>query len=448
MHFTTGPRVRGEMLAALGMRSEEELFADVPTSVRATIPIAKGLTEPEARARLRRTFRKNRPFEGLVHFLGAGAYVHHVPAEVRYLVSRSEFMTSYTPYQAEASQGMLQAMFEYQTFVCRLTGMDAANASMYDGASALGEAGLMAARQTDRPRILVPRALASDKRSTLENYVAGSKCRVEEVPFDRATGRMDVAAVERALGDDVACVYVESPNLFGVIEEDLARIGTLAHAKGALLVVGVNPISLGLLKPPSAFGADIVIGEGQPLGQAVDFGGPYLGLFACRTEFLRQMPGRIVGETVDKEGNRAFCLTLQTREQHIRRTRATSNICTNEGLNALAATVFLAVLGEQGFSRLARLCAARARDLARRIAEVRGFEAPYFRAHHFHEFVVRSQAPVATVNEALLDRGLFGGLDLTAAFPELGNAAVWCVTDAHPLEAFSEVVAALKEARA
>ncbi|MCA1813379.1 MAG: aminomethyl-transferring glycine dehydrogenase subunit GcvPA [Halobacteriales archaeon] len=448
MHYTDGEPAVQAMLRDMGLSSTDELFKDVPSGVRAKPDIPAGLSEMEAQRRVARVLGKNRSFGDAPHFLGAGMYHHWVPPEVPYIATRSEFLTSYTPYQAEISQGILQAMFEFQSAVCALTEMDAANISMYDGATAFAEAALMAHRITDRAQVLVPRAMLPDRLGTLRAYAEGPGVEVVEYAYDPRTGQADIADIKAKLTDETAAVCIENPSYLGVFEEHAAQVAELAHAKGALSIVGVSPVSLGLVKGPGAYGADIVVGEGQPWGNTPSFGGPALGLFACRKEHLRQMPGRIVGQTKDKQGHRAFCLTLQTREQHIRRDKATSNICTNEGLNALMAIVHLATLGGKGLQRVARINAHRAKLLRERIAALPGYKVP-FPGHAFNEFVVQCPKSVAQVNQHLLAKhGMWGGLDLSAQLPELGNATLVCVTELHAQESIDGLVQGLKEVRA
>ncbi|MEK6851870.1 MAG: aminomethyl-transferring glycine dehydrogenase subunit GcvPA, partial [Candidatus Thermoplasmatota archaeon] len=375
---------------------------------------------------------------------GAGLYDHFIPSAVRAIVSRSEFYSAYTPYQAELSQGILQALFEYQSMVCELTGMDAANTSMYDGSTALGEAALMAARVTGKREIVVPRALHWERRQVLENYVRGPKLWIRQVPFDRETGKLDLAALQGVVSDETAAVYVENPNFFGVFDDQVDEIRQIAPT---LLIVGANPLSLAVARAPGDYGADIVIGEGQPLGNPIAFGGPLLGVFACREEYIRRMPGRVIGMTKDADGRRAFCMTMQSREQHIRREKAMSNICTNETLLSVASVAYVAVLGANGLRRLAEENVERARELAARIARVPGFEAPAFRADHFNEFVVRSERPYGDVSTALLKAGVHGGLPLDAHFPEVGQAGLFATTDAHRPEDRDRLVAALEAVR-
>jgi glycine dehydrogenase subunit 1 len=434
-------REEDEMLRALGVPSVDALFADIPAKVRVDgLPLPEGLSEADVAAKVAGILRANRVGEDLPTFLGAGLYDHYVPAAVRAIASRSEFYTAYTPYQAEMSQGILQALFEYQSMVCELTGMDAANTSMYDGSTALGEAALMAARVTGKREVVLPRALHWEKRQVLANYGRGAGLRVKEVPFDRRTGKMDLAALKAAVGPDTAAVYLENPNFFGVFED---RVDEIRQIAPTLLVVGADPLGLAVTRAPGDYGADIVIGEGQPLGNPVNFGGPLLGVFACREEYIRKMPGRVIGMTRDADGRRAFCMTMQSREQHIRREKAMSNICTNETLLSVASVAYLAVLGADGLRRVAEACIERARELAKRIALVPGFRAPAFAADHFHEFVVQGEAPYARVHESLLRAGVHGGLPLEARFPELGHAALFATTEVHRPEDYDRLVRAL-----
>ncbi len=447
MHFLSGDADARAMCEALGITEPAELFRDVPESVRTPLDIREGRSELGVLREMRGILERNRPFDEVPHFLGAGAEPHFVPSVVRSLLQRGEFLTSYTPYQPEITQGFLQAMWEFQTYVCRLTELDVANISMYDGATALAEAALLSVRASRGDRFVVPEHVLPERRSVLGNYLDGIGVEVVEVPWDRSTGRIDLGALEDAITEDTAGVYLENPNVFGLYETDADRVRGILdeHAPRALFVVGVHPLSLGLVRGPGAYGADVAVGEGQPLGQPQSFGGPYLGLFATREEHLRKVPGRIVGQTRDAEGERAYTLTLQTREQHIRRARATSNICTNEGMNALAATVYLATLGEAGFREVAEVNAARARALATRLDEVPGFEAPAFPGKHFNTFVLESDAPVESVELALQDAGLRGGLDLTDTFPDLGNAQALTVTELHPEDALDTLVSTLRE---
>lgn len=400
---------RRAMLQRIGVASVDDLFADIPADKRiAGLDLPPPLSELELRRELARLAARNRPVDGMDGtpcFLGGGAYRHYIPAAIGAITSRSEFATAYTPYQPEISQGTLQYTFEFQSMMCELTGMDASNVGMYDGATALAEAALMAARLTGRTKVLALSTVRPEAIEVVRTYCDGPGLTVVELP----------PGAQPAVDRDAACVLVQSPNYFGIVE-DLGAWGEAAHAAGALLVVSVNPVALGLLKPPAAYGADIVVGEAQALGNAPAYGGPYLGIFACRDAYLRQLPGRIVGRTQDGEGRTGYVMTLQTREQHIRRERATSNICTSQALVALGATVYLALMGPQGLRQVAELCYQKAHYAARRIAALPGYALP-LPGVFFHEFVVQCPVPPAEVNDRLWERGIIGGIDVSDLVP-------------------------------
>lgn len=429
------------MLEAIGKKSIDELFDSIPKELRHTgsLEIPPALDEISLRRHLEEVAAQNRL--GL-SFLGAGCYVHPAPAAVDPLLLRGEFYTAYTPYQPEISQGTLQAIFEFQTLVARLYGMEIANASMYDGASSVAEAVLLALRVTKRPKVLISRALLPDWKEIIGSYLSSMPDSIEEIPWEEESGQLDRGALEQKLSEETAAVVVSYPNALGVIE-DLGPIAELTHQKGALLVVAVpEPVSLGLIKPPGAFGADVVAGEGQSFGIAPSYGGPWPGLFAARKAFLRDMPGRLCGETVDAEGRRGYVLTLSTREQHIRRARATSNICTNQGLFALAATIFLCLMGKGGMRRLAELNAGRA-AFARRLLKEAGFSQK-FTGPTFNEFVVR--VPRAEkVAERLAEENLYPGVPLTRLYPEQEDALLVCVTEVHTPEDIRRLTTALQK---
>lgn len=432
-----------EMLKALGVDSVDGLFRDLPPEVRVDrLDLPEGRDEIALMEEVTALLERNRGPGEMASFLGGGWYDMYVPPAVDAVVSRSEFYTSYTPYQAELSQGLMQALFEYQSLVCELTGLDAANSSMYDGASALGEAALMAARITRRREFVVPDLIHWEKRQVLENYARGGGLRIRTAEHDRGTGRLDPDALARAVGGDTAGIYVELPTFLGLLDEGV--LGVKEAHPDPLLVVGVNPLSLGVVKPPGAYGADIVVGEGQPLGNWLNFGGPSLGLFACRQEHVRRMPGRVIGLTRDAEGRRAFAMTLQTREQHIRKERAMSNICTNESLLAVATAVYLSLLGEAGFRRLGATLMDKARDLMARIDGVEGYAAPVHPGSYFNEFPVRLPRPLKELEEGLLRRGIHPGLDVSRFFPEDGPTALFAVTDRHTPGDFDRLETALE----
>jgi len=432
------------MLRRIGVRSVEDLFRDVPEArrLRRPLDLPEALSEMDLLSHLDSLARRNHGCDELVCFLGGGAYDHFIPTVVDALAGRSEFVTAYTPYQAEASQGSLQAFYEYQTLICQLTGMDVSNASLYDGASAAAEAVLMARAVTGRRRAIVSAAIHPDTRQVLAAYV-------QDLPIDLVIvptpdGRTDTEELRRRINDETAAVIVQSPNFFGIVEA-LEPAAAAAHEAGALLIASVDPISCGLLKPPGACGADIVVGEGQPLGIPLSFGGPYLGFMACREEFVRRMPGRLVGATTDRDGRRGFCLTLQTREQHIRRERATSNVCTNQGLMALRAAVYLSAMGRSGMASVASLCLEKAHYAADRIAALDDFELRFV-APFFKEFVVRTKKEVPKVLERARERGILAGLPLRRWYPELNDCVLVAVTEKRNKAEIDALVDALREA--
>lgn len=416
---------RREMLAVLGMRSQEELLAPISAGLRLSTP--PPLPGPLSEAELVEEFRAFAETNAdLIHhpsYLGAGAYLHFIPAVVDHLAGRAEFYTAYTPYQPEMSQGLLQAIFEFQTMIAELCGLPLANASLYDGATAAVEAALMAADQTKRRRIIMARTLHPHYREVLRTYLRPRGLELVELPV--GNGRLDPAGLP--LDREAAALIVGYPNFFGQIE-DLGSLAEAAHAAGACLIAAANPIALGFLEAPGALGADLVVGEGQPLGSWPCFGGPSLGFMACRAEFLRRLPGRLVGQTVDAEGRRGFVLTLQTREQHIRRERATSNICSNAALLALRAAVYLAALGPGGLRAVAAQSAAAAHLAAERLCAGGRF-ALLFPGPYFHEFALRTTVPPARLNAALWEQGIIGGLDLAPYYPELGPAVLLAFTE-------------------
>jgi len=410
---------RRQMLDACGAASAEDLFAHLPAAVRLRRPLdlAPGISEYEIVDYFRARAAENA--NGYASFLGAGVYRHYRPVLVDTVVSRGEFLTSYTPYQAEISQGTLTAIFEFQTMICQLTGMDVANASMYDGSTAVPEAAMMAARITGRHRVLAARTVHPEYREVLRTYALHQGMPVEEVGYGKDSGAIDLDDLERKIDGQTAAVIVQSPNFFGIID-DVKSAAEIAHRHGALLVmVFTEAVSLGILAPPA--GADIVAGELQSFAISPSYGGPFAGIIATRDQFVRQMPGRLVGQTVDTHGNRAFCLTLSTREQHIRREKATSNICTNQALIALIATVFMTVYGKEGLRELALQNLAKAHYLAGKVQNV-------FTGKCFNEFVVRVGNP-ELVNKALLKKKIIGGLPLGRFYPELADSMLLCATE-------------------
>ncbi len=428
-YIPNSPEERTEMLHQVGLNSAEELFDSIPKDLRLSrnLNTPAALSEIELLAGFEQLAAQNRG-AGRTSFLGAGAYQHYIPTIVDHIISRSEFFTAYTPYQPEISQGTLQVIFEFQTLVCQLTGTEVANASMYDGSTALAEAVLMAERVTKRSKVVACGAIHPEYLEVVNTYVQHAGIELVHADADPETGQAprDIAEL---LDDKTAALVVQSPNFFGCIEE-VAALAEKAHSVGALLVVAVTEaISLGLLKSPGACGADIVVAEGQSFGVPLSFGGPYVGLFATLGKYARQIPGRLVGEAYDKEGRRGFVLTLATREQHIRREKATSNICTNEGLIALAATVYLETMGRRGLQEVAQQCAQKTAYAVKRIGELEGFSIP-FTAPRFNEFVVR--APIEAkllLSHLASERGITGGLALSRYFADRPNDFLVCVTE-------------------
>ncbi|GHV72845.1 putative glycine dehydrogenase (decarboxylating) subunit 1 [Spirochaetia bacterium] len=424
-----------EMLTAIGRKSVDELFAPVPKNVLLKeLNIPAGMAELAVSRKLSALAAENKVFP--VIFRGAGAYHHYIPAAVRRITSNETFITAYTPYQAEISQGILQSIFEYQTLICELTGMDVSNASIYDGASAAAEAVNMC-RERQKQSVYVSAAAHPQVIETIRTYCDGYGVPVTVVPAG-ADGKTDLTALSAKLGADktAACFYLQSPNFFGIIE-DTPKCAEIVHAAGALLVAGVNPISLGLLESPGANGVDIAVGEGQPLGLSMGFGGPYLGFMACKAALMRKLPGRIVGETTDAKGERAFVLTLQAREQHIRREKASSNVCSNEAHCALTAAVYCAVMGEAGFAEVSRQCHSKAAYAAKQIAGIPGFELVYGGAEFFNEFVTKCPDAEKTL-AALEGHGILGG------YPISHNQILWCVTELNTRDEIDELVRLLK----
>jgi glycine dehydrogenase subunit 1 len=437
---------RKEMLQTIGVNRIEDLFSDVPTAFRfPELNLPPALTEMEALQDVQGLAGANESARELVCFLGAGAYNHYTPAAVDYLISRGEFSTAYTPYQPEVSQGTLQGIFEFQSLICGLTGMDVSNASHYDGATATAEAGVMAYHhfRTKRSKFVVSHTVHPDYRGVLKTYMSGYEgvsVVGDEPDLDPFDGPEHVQSL---IDQNTALVVVQYPDFLGRIF-DYSAVAKTAHEKGALFCMVVNPTALGLIKPPSQFGADIVVGEGQPLGIPLSFGGPYLGFFATRKEFVRKISGRLVGETMDGQGRRGYVLTLTAREQHIRRDKATSNICTNQGLIALAATVYLSLLGKQGLRQVAELCYQKAHYAADQIGQIPGFKVCSY-APFFHEFVVCCDKPVAEINQRLLDQDILGGLDLGDIYPNLKNHLLVAVTEMNSREQIDTLCAVLKE---
>jgi glycine dehydrogenase subunit 1 len=432
-----------QMLDAIGVRSVADLFADIPAAVRLKRPlrIPPALSEADLAEVMGGLAAKNADAGRYSSFLGAGSYNHFSPAIIGHLISRGEFLTAYTPYQPEISQGTLQAMYEYQTLICQLTGMEVSNASMYEGASATAEAVLMAHRVTGRDEVVVARSVHPEYRQVTRTYAQQINLSFKEVPFT-PLGTADLKTARGLLSDRTACLVVQNPNFFGVVE-DLTEMAAAAHAVGALLVVAVpEPVSLGILKPPGECGADIVGGEGQALGVPMSYGGPYLGFFATQEKYIRQMPGRLVGATEDREGRTGYVLTLATREQHIRREKATSNICTSEALIALIATIYMQTLGKNGLREAALQNLRKASYAKERLARVKGCGLR-FSGPTFNEFVVQVKKNPADVLKGLLRKEIIGGLELGRFFPELKDCLLVCVTEQNSREEIDALVKAM-----
>ncbi len=437
-----------EMLAAIGASGIDALFEEIPQELRvqSLAGIPEALTEMEIGRLMRaRAQRDGRP----LNFIGAGAYEHHIPAAVWAIVTRGEFYSAYTPYQAEASQGTLQLLYEYQSMMASLTGMQVSNASLYDGASALAEACLMAVRahrKSKSARVLVPATVNPTYVEVSRAIAEGQKLNFEIVPYTKDSGVTAASAFAGYAGQDITAVVIQQPNFFGLLE-DVDAITDWAHANGALVIAVVNPMSLAILKPPGEWGTkgvDIVVGDGQPLGVPLSSGGPYFGFMTARMEHVRQMPGRIIGRTVDLDGKPGFTLTLQAREQHIRRSKATSNICTNQGLLVTAATIYMSLLGAQGLEQVAATSQTRTTELVNALIAVKGVKLA-FNGPRFHEAVLQLDRNVSEVIEALASRGIIAGFDLSRKYPELGNALLVCATETRTSEDIELYANALRE---
>ncbi len=435
---------RREMLDVIGAGSMEELLARIPPKARLARPLNVGpaLAESDLIRHLRTLAAQNADADSHVCFLGGGAYDHYVPSPINHLIGRGEFFTAYTPYQPEASQGTLRSIFEYQTMMAELTGMDVANASIYDGASSLAEAALMARAATGRQEIVLAAGVNPRYRRVVATYCEGPGLRLRDAPAPE--GVLDPDAARKLCGPRTAALVVQSPNFYGAIE-DVAAAAEIAHVAGALLVVVADPVNLGILEGPGRLGADVVVGEGQGLGVPLSYGGPYLGVFAAKQAFVRRMPGRLVGATVDRDGHRGFVLTLQTREQHIRRDKATSNICTNVALCALMATIYVATLGKRGLARVGELSAAKAHYAADRLTQVPGvslrFDAPFFK-----EFTLRLPKSPERVAARLAKAGILAGVPLKAFDRRLADCLLVAVTEKRTKEEIDQLVDALGQA--
>jgi len=437
-----------EMLAAIGAPSIDALFEEIPAELRihSLAGVPEALTEMQVgRLMQSRAQRDGRP----LNFIGAGAYEHHIPAAVWAIVTRGEFYSAYTPYQAEASQGTLQLLYEYQSMMASLTGMQVSNASLYDGASALAEACLMsvrAHRKSKSARILVPASVNPTYLEVARAIAGGQNLHFEIIPYQPGTGTTATASLDAYRGQDITAVVIQQPNFFGLLE-DVDALTDWGHANGAQVIAVVNPLSLAILKPPGEWGAkgvDIVVGDGQPMGVPLSSGGPYFGFMTARMEHVRQMPGRIIGRTVDLDGKPGYTLTLQAREQHIRRSKATSNICTNQGLLVTAATIHMSLMGAAGLERVAAACQTQTTALVDALTGIKGVKL-VFNGPRFHEAVLQIDRKVGDVLEALAQRGVIGGYDLSRQYPELGNALLVCATEMRTNEDVEQYAAALRE---
>lgn len=429
-------------LKEIGVRSFEDLIAAIPASLRnPKISIPAALSELEVQTLVTKLGQKNITTKDFLSFLGGGSYEHFIPAALLEILGRQEFVTAYTPYQPEASQGILQAIYEYQSLMVELTGLDVSNASHYDGATSLAEAALVALRHTDRSKVLVARSMHPHYRETIRTYLAGTPYKIEEIGFG-ASGNLDLSDLTAKLDANIAGVIIQTPNFFGNLE-DLNGLSEKIHANGSLMIVTANPLSLGVFKTPGEWGADIAAGEGQPLGLAMEFGGPYLGYFVTSQALMRRIPGRLAGLTEDADGKRAFCLTLQAREQHIRRERAASNICSNQALCALAACVYMTLLGKKGIREIAEINCDRAYYLRSQIADLKGYEVDTAQPI-FNEFRVISKKPFAKIEEKLKTEKIFPGVSLETFYPELKNQFLVCATETKSKEDLDRFVEALR----
>ena len=441
-YIPTTPSERAAMLARIGVTSVDELFADIPAHLRVQgeMSLPGPLAEAEVWSHVRELAARNANLDDYACFLGAGIYDRLIPAALPAIVSRTEFVTAYTPYQAEISQGVLQSIYEYQSMICELTGLDVSNASVYDGATACAEAAILACGHTGRDLVLLAEGVHPEYRRVVETYLQPQGLQVATVPLQN--GQLDVAALQDMLSGEVAAVLVQQPNFFGCVE-DMPTFSALAHRAGALFIAAVEPISLGLLAEPGSYGADIAVGDGQSLGNPPSFGGPTLGFMACKQELVRRLPGRIVGATVDATGRPGYVLTLQTREQHIRREKATSNICSNQALNALYATVYLALVGKEGLREAASLSLQKAHYAADQLQAVPGFRAAYS-APFFQEFTIQVERDPAEINTRLLEQKIIGGLALERFGRQYAGLMLFCVTEARTRSEIDRLVAVLK----
>ena len=443
MHYIPNTdRDRAEMLKKIGAADFAQLISCIPQSalLKDDLRLPPRLSELDLATLLKKMSDVNRSAGESISFLGAGAYDHFIPSVVDHILQRSEFYTAYTPYQAEVSQGTLQSIYEFQSLICELTGMEVANASMYDGASAVAEAALMSHSHNRRREIVIPDSLHPAYKKVLKTYCSGLGLKITVAPVEN--GSTELSYLEKNLSSDTSCVIIQNPNFYGVVE-DVAKIEPLVHTTGALLVLVCDPVSLGILKSPGELGADLAVGEGQGMGNPLNFGGPFLGFFAAKKEMIRRMPGRIIAATTDARGKRGFVMTLQTREQHIRREKATSNICTNEALCALAAAVHLSLLGKSGMAKVAQLCLQKSHYAMEQIAKIKGFSLKY-QAPFFKEFVVSTPIPPQDIINGLVGKNILAGTDLSGTNPQLKDCLLVCITEKRTKEQIDYFVNEIK----
>lgn len=429
-----------KMLKACKVNSIDDLFSDIPDNLKLKrdLELEESKSELEVATIVKNIADKNISTEELTCFLGAGAYDHYVPSIIKHITSRSEFYTAYTPYQAEISQGTLQSIFEFQSMIAEITKMDIANASMYDGATAAVEGCLLAISKTRRKKVVVGKTVHPETRQILKAYLQFNNCEVVEVDYDRELGMTDLNRLKEVVDEDTACVLLQNPNFFGVIE-DVDEVGQIAHAKKAMYVLSVNPITLSVLKSPGEVGADVAVGDAQPLGNSLNYGGPYVGFLAIKSGLIRKMPGRVVGQTVDRNGNRCYCLTLQTREQHVRREKATSNICSNQGLCALNSAIYMATMGKKGYEEVVIQNMQKSHYAVKKVSEGGKF-TPLFKGKFFNEFVIKSPVEIEELNKKLLENNILGGYDLGKDYPELSGCTMLCVTEKRSVDEINKLI--------
>lgn len=447
MKFIPNSSIKESMLKDIGLNNIDDLFSDIPKKIRINnLNLPSSLTQQKTYEKLEEISKKNKSFNEMLFFLGGGIKPHYIPSVVKSIISRSEFLTSYTPYQSEASQGFLQAMFEYQSIISDITQLEIANCSLYDGVTALSEAALMCSRINKKKKFLIPKNISWEKKSVLKNYSKGPQIKINEINYEETTGQIDIEDLKQKINKDTSGIYIENPNYFGFFEEKINEISEIVKDSESLFVVGIDPLSLGIIKSPGEYGADISIGEGRSLGNPMNFGGSSLGIFSCKKEFLRQMPGRIIGMTKDSDGKQAFSMALQTREQHIRRGKATSNICTNEGICALAAVTYLSWLGSNGFEKLSKINFDNGQKLEKKLISIDGFENK-FEGNHFNEFVIKTKINPKKINKELLKRNIQGGLILDDFYPKMENCVLYGTSELHNDIIFDKLKSSLMEAK-